>query len=66
MRKLFAVAIVAAASLWEPSAQAACYPSCAVYCPTASGQCGCPKWTDRPCRLVSCSSWNSVGGCWYE
>ena len=50
------------------SAQASYYPPCDTYCPTVAPAsiCMCPKWTDRPYRVVTCSSWNSVGGCWYE
>lgn len=48
--------------------EAACYPSCDTYCPgkPASTVCGCPQWTDRWCRKVTCGSWNQVGACWYE
>lgn len=50
------------------TSEASCPPSCDTYCPgkPSSTICGCPKWTDRPCRQVTCGSWNTVGGCWYE
>ena len=44
------------------------YPPCDTYCPTVTSgaTCMCPKWTDRPYRIVTCGSWNRVGACWYE
>ncbi len=59
--------VIALASRTTP-AEAVCYPSCDTYCvgKPASTVCGCPQWTDRWCRKVTCGSWNTVGGCWYE
>ena len=62
-----ALLAIALASQTTPAA-ASCPPSCDTYCPgkPASTICGCPRWTDRWCRTVTCGSWNTVGGCWYE
>jgi hypothetical protein len=65
---LLLLAVLALCCLaWTPG-EASCPPSCDTYCPGKPGSaiCGCPKWTDRPCRTVTCGSWNRVGGCWYE
>ena len=67
MRKLvlFAVALgIALAS--SSSSQAIGYPPCNTGCPTTSGKCICPSYTDRPNAVAFCSNWNQVGGCWYE
>lgn len=68
MRKLFGLVLLLglAALTPAPRVEAIGYPSCDRYCPTPTGNCGCPSWTDRPGRLTTCTSWNSVGGCWYE
>ena len=69
MRKLFLLASllgVAVLAAWTPRAEAIGYPRCDLYCPTPTGNCSCPSWTDRPGHLTTCSGWNRVGGCWYE
>jgi len=68
MKKLLGLAVLLGISALAsaPSAQAIAYPRCDLYCPTTTGNCGCPPWTDRPGRLTTCTSWNSVGACWYE
>lgn len=68
MRKLvlFAVALgIALASSSSPS-QAIGYPLCDTGCPTTSGKCICPSYTDRRNAVAFCTNWNQVGGCWYE
>jgi hypothetical protein len=64
-RMLFALALLAGASLLVPPAEAAFYGYCDTACPTLDGRCNCPKWTDRPGAVVFCGSWNRVGACWY-
>lgn len=67
-RKLLLLAAVLGLCGVSWTSEAACYPSCDTYCvgkPTST-ICGCPKWTDRPCRMTTCGSWNRVGSCWYE
>jgi hypothetical protein len=68
MRKLFGLAVLLglAALVPAPRAEAIGGPRCDLYCPTTNGTCSCPPWTDRPGRLTTCTSWNSVGTCWYE
>jgi hypothetical protein len=67
-KKLLLLTAALCLSLAASSAQAIYYPPCDTYCPTVApaSVCMCPKWTDRPYRIVTCSSWNSVGSCWYE
>lgn len=67
-RKLVFLALLGIVALisWAPRAEAIGYPRCDLYCPTSTGNCSCPSWTDRPGHLTTCTSWNKVGGCWYE
>jgi hypothetical protein len=41
---------------------------CDVYCPTATGHCSCPSWSDKPGFSTYCKSWYSItaAGCFYE
>ena len=68
MRKLFGLAVLLglATLVPAPRAEANGGPSCDLYCPTTTGTCSCPSWTDRPGHLTTCGSWNRVGSCWYE
>lgn len=68
MSKLFGLAVLLgiAALAPAPRAEAIGYPRCDLYCPTPTGNCSCPSWTDRSDRLTTCTSWNKLGGCWYE
>lgn len=66
---LFLLALLALGfALQAAPSEAIGYPPCDTYCPTvaSSSTCMCPKWTDRPYRIVTCSSWTRVGACWYE
>jgi hypothetical protein len=62
---LFALALLGV-SLTSTVASSSALRSCDTACPTANGQCNCPKWTDRPGAPSFCLGWNRVGGCWYE
>jgi hypothetical protein len=68
MKKLLFLAVAFGLTLASSAVQAVGYPPCDTYCPTASAtsKCLCPVWTDRPYAVVTCGSWNRVGGCWYE
>jgi hypothetical protein len=67
--KLLAAAALLGVSLLPSlsvSASASALRYCDTACPTATGQCNCPLWTDRPKAPAFCGGWNTVGGCWYE
>lgn len=65
-KKLLILAAVLGISALATQADAIIYPRCDTSCPTSSGVCSCPSWTDRPGATTTCGSWNQVGGCWYE
>jgi hypothetical protein len=66
MRKLVLFTVALGLALISSSSQAISYPPCNTGCPTTSGKCLCPSYTDRPNAVAFCSNWNRVGGCWYE
>jgi hypothetical protein len=67
MKKLVFLAVVLGMALASSSTiQAIGYPQCNIGCPTSSGMCICPSYTDRRNAVAFCSNWNQVGGCWYE
>jgi hypothetical protein len=64
--KLLILAAVLGISALTPKADAIGYGRCDSSCPTSTGLCTCPSWTDRSGATAYCKSWNTVGGCWYE
>ncbi len=65
-KKLFLALALLGASLISTVASSSALHPCDTSCPTVSGYCNCPSWTDRRGAQVFCGSWNRVGGCWYE
>jgi hypothetical protein len=65
-KKLFLALALLGASLMSSVASSSALRPCDTACPTATGFCNCPSWTDRPGVQVFCGSWNRVGACWYE
>ena len=67
MKLLALAAVLGIAAFVSPTPRAeAASGACDTACPTATGFCNCPLWTDRPKAVVFCTGWNRVGACWYE